>query len=134
MRFDPARDTKGLAIAIREILEEDFARGEIERQAEQASAATRARLLAQIPPRTLSPGYYRFADHLLWIEGEHRAGIILAARELAAVEAIGLRTLIRARSDFEYAHPACGGCGVRQRHRFCVECSACGIKFRRKGK
>jgi hypothetical protein len=131
MIFDPATDQHGMAIALREILNEDFERSEIDRQAEHASEQTRAALYRAIKPRSLSPGYYRAAEHLLRLEAEQKAALPWGT--LLAFESNGLLTLHRVRLEFQYDHPACSACGVRQRHRFAVQCAGCGIKFR-KGK
>ena len=133
MNFDPARDQKGIELALREIFERELARTQIDREAVGANPETRARMELQIPQRTLSPGYYRIADHLLRLEAERKAGIGFSAGELAAFEAAGLVTLERARGDFGFDHPTCSTCGARQRNRFGQECPACGAKFRRKG-
>ena len=117
-------------MALEAIFEEDFARARIDRQIAGANAATRERMEWQIPKRTLSPGYYRYAEHLFRLDAEHRAGVGFSANELAAFEASGLVELERARNAFEHRHPACSACGLRQENRFGRECSGCGAKFR----
>ena len=126
-------DAEGVRMALEEIFEEDYARARITRDSQSAGEETRIRLANQIPPPTLSPGYYDFASHLLFLDEEHKAGVELTARNLMSYEARGLVVLGRARAAFESRHPACGSCGVRQQNRFSVECSGCGVKFRRKG-
>lgn len=120
-------------MALEAIFEEDFVRARIERVS-GATAESRARLAAQLPRRLLSPGYYRWAEHLFRLDAERRAGVGFSAGELAAVEVAGLVELDRARTTFENAHPACSACGLRQENRFGRECPGCGAKFRRKKK
>lgn len=128
------RDPEGVRMALEEIFEEDYVRARIDRECQGGNEQTRERLQAQIPERTLSPGYYEFALHLLRLDDERRAGITLDAAQLAGFDVRGLVILGRARSTFEHKHPACSACGARQQNRFGVECSSCGVKFRRKGK
>lgn len=120
-------------MALEEIFEEDFVRSRIDRELDGANAQTRERLEQQIPSRTLSPGYYDFALHILRLDDERKAGVVLFASALAHFEVAGLLALGRARAAFEGRHPACSQCGARQQNRFTVECSGCGVKFRRKG-
>lgn len=131
--IDVVYDAEGVRIALEEIFEEDYVRARIGRESEGASEETRIRMANQIPPRTLSPGYYDFAAHLLFLDSEHKAGIGFSAKDLTSYEARGIVVLGRARAAFEGRHPACGSCGVRQINRFSTECVGCGIKFRRKG-
>ncbi len=130
--IDVVRDSEGVRRALEEIFEEDFARSRIDRQLADsgAAAATRARLEATVPPRTLSPGYYEFALHLLRLDQEREAGIVFSA--LAAFEAGGLVELGRARAAFRQKHPPCSACGAHQASRFGSSCDACGAEFRRK--
>lgn len=130
--IDVVRDEEGVRQALEDLFEEDLARARIERQTENADPRTKERMLAQLPQRKLSPGYYRFAEHLLRLESEQRAGIGFAAGSLSGFEADGLLTLQRARGAFNFRHPPCSACGVHQPTRFGVECSRCGVKFRRR--
>lgn len=130
--IDVVRDTEGVRQALEEIFEHDLVRSRIERDAEGANAATRERMLARLPQRTLSPGYYRYAEHLLRLDAERRAGIGFTPGSLAGYEADGLVSLDRARGDFERKHPACSACGVRQPNRFSVQCCGCGVEFRKR--
>ncbi len=131
--IDVARDSEGVRKALEEIFEEDFLRGRLLDESEGAAERTRERLLRQIPARTLSPGYYAWCAHLLCLEEERKAGVVFLARELAAVELVGLRLLLEARGGFEGRHPDCGACGARQPNRFGKKCCGCGAEFRRKG-
>jgi hypothetical protein len=132
--IDVVQDSEGVRMALEEIFEEDYVRSRIDVESAGASAETRERMSGQIPPRTLSPGYYVFALHLLRLDCQRKAGIVFAASQLACHEADGLVALDRARVAFESRHPPCSGCGARQANRFAQECCGCGIKFRRKGK
>ena len=128
--IDVVHDAEGVRMALEEIFEEDFVRSRIERESAGANEETRERMAFQIPPRTLSPGYYEFSRHLLRIEEEQKAGVGFTAGELAAFEIQGLVALGRARSAFEGRHPACTTCGTRQQNRFAFKCQGCGVKFR----
>jgi ribosomal protein L37E len=128
--FDVARDSDGVRIALEEIFEEDFARSRIERESEGAAQETRQRMESQIPARTLSPGYYAFAEHLLLLEAWQKAGVVFAPAGLAAWEASGLVAIGRARNGFKSRHPPCSRCGAPQQNRFTAKCHACGAKFK----
>lgn len=127
--IDVVRDQEGVRLALEEIFEEDFVRARIDRNSAGASPETKERMRRQIPRRTLSPGYYAFAEHLLVLDEERQAGV---AFSLAGFEARGMVALQRARGEFERRHPPCSACGTRQENRFGMECSGCGTKFRRK--
>ena len=131
--IDVVNDAEGVRMALEEIFEEDFVRARVRRESAHASEETQERLLCQVPLRTLSPGYYKFGEHLLLLEAEQKAGVGLSAGELLRFEARGLVALAQARGNFGYRHPACSACGTRQQNRFGVECGNCGTKFRRKG-
>jgi hypothetical protein len=130
--IDVVHDTEGVRMALEEIFEQDFVRSRIERESAGANEETRERMSFQIPPRTLSPGYYEFGQHLLRLDAEQKAGVGFTAGDLAAFEVSGLLALAHARSAFEDRHPACNTCGTRQLNRFAVECSSCGVKFRKR--
>lgn len=132
--IDVVRDAEGVRQALEELFEEDFVRARIDRESVNAKPETKERMRWQIPQRTLSPGYYTFAEYLLSLDSQRRAGIVFMASDLAAFEVRGLVALDRARGEFEHRHPACSACGVQQENRFSFECSGCGVKFRRKGR
>jgi hypothetical protein len=132
MAIDVWKDSEGVRMALEEIFEEDFARGRLRRELAQADDDTAARMESRLPKRTLACGYYRYADYLLQLDAEHRAGIPYSRGDLSAMEAEGLVALDRARGAFESHHPACSACGARQQNKFGVECHACGAKFHRK--
>lgn len=131
--IDVVYDAEGVRMALEEIFEEDYVRARVDRDSRGAAEQTRIRLASQLPPRTLSPGYYDFAAHLLFLDEQHKAGIGFNPRDLTTYEARGIVILGRARAAFEARHPACGSCGARQQNRYSVECVGCGVKFRRKG-
>jgi hypothetical protein len=130
--IDVWKDMEGARLALEEIFEEDFLRAHLVRQMEHASPETRERIGAQVPPRKLAWGYYRFADYLLELDVQRTAGVGVAERDLLAFEVKGLVALDRARKAFEGRHPACNLCNRRQVNRFGAECSGCGAKFQRK--
>jgi hypothetical protein len=130
--IDVVQDAEGVRMALEEIFEQDFVRSRIERESAGANEETRERMAFQIPPRTLSPGYYEFGSHLLRLDAEQKIGLPLSRHDVAVFEIKGLVALGQARSAFEGRHPACSACGARQLNRFGVECSGCGVKFRKR--
>jgi hypothetical protein len=130
--IDVWKDAEGVRIALEEIFEEDYVRSRVNREQTGASEETRERLASQVPPRTLSPGYYVFASHLLCLEEEKEVGVGFSSGELTCHEVRGLVALSRARLAFKSRHPPCGTCGAHQQNRFGTECVSCGIKFQRK--
>ncbi len=129
MVLDPARDHEGLLNAFAEVLEEDFAQSRMRRSLEDAADESREHMVATLPRRTLSEGYYKLAEYLLWLEGLIAVGAPIL--QMAMLEADGLGVLKRARSNFERNHPECGSCGARQDTKFAVQCCGCGTQFRR---
>lgn len=132
--IDVVRDLEGVRMALEEIFEQGYVRSRIAQQLDGADEATRARMEERVPPRTLSPGYYTFAEHLLALEAKHNAGITYSLGDLADFELDGLREIGRARDGHSGRHPACSACGANQQNRFPVQCHACGAKFQRGGK
>ena len=130
--IDTAHDAVGVRTALEEIFEEEYVRSRIASEMAGANDQTRARMMAMVPVRTLSPGYYDWAQHLLRIDSMTKAGIVLQLGDVAVVEMIGLMAVQRARSIFEGNHPACPACKALQTNRFTTECHACGTKFIRK--
>lgn len=129
--IDVARDAEGVRMALEALFEEEFVRARIER--EGRDEATRERMECQVPGRELSPGYYRWGEHLLRLDAERQAGVALDAGRLSALECDGMVALERARGKFRYDHPACSGCGTQQESRFSPKCGGCGVEFRKKG-
>jgi hypothetical protein len=130
--IDVVRDAVGVQKAVEEILEEDYARSRIEQDSAGADEDTRDRMAAKLPRRTLSPGYYEFALHLLRLESRQKTGVVYAADKIAVYEAAGLLAIGRARAEFSSRHPTCAGCGAHLPNRFSVECPACGAKLGRR--
>jgi hypothetical protein len=129
MTIETTRDVEGLKQALRELLEEAFSLSRVEKSMEGANEAAQQRMLASLPPRTLSPGYYKAAEYLLWLEQHLEVGA--PAGTMVAWEADGLCVVARARDEFEREHPACGACGALQDSRWMAKCCACGAEFRR---
>lgn len=119
-------------MAFTEIFEQDFDRSRILRSSESATDATRERLLATVSVLALSPGYHAWAHHLMALEAQGEAGIVLQPETLAATEVDGLVCLKRCRNAFNAKHPPCSACGTRQSTRYQAQCDGCGVKFRRK--
>lgn len=129
--IDVVRDVEGVRMALEEIFEEDYARSRIEREIEGADADTRRRMQARLPRRTLSPGYYAFAEHVLRLERLQKAGIQFRADSMPGYECDALLAVGRARTAFECRHPKCASCGANQQNCFGVKCHACGANFER---
>jgi len=129
--IDVVRDREGVRMALEVLFEEDFARALLDRRSPNASDRERARMESAIPARVLSPGYFRWAEHLLRLDAEREAGIPLDAAKLTAYETDGLLDVKRMRQEFQHRHPACGSCGERLESRLQPECHQCHAKFRR---
>ena len=129
MTIDVARDMDGLQQALSEVIEEDFAFSRVRRVFDLSGDDDRDRLLRSLPPRTLSPGYYKYASYIVWLDERIKAG--MQFRRLADCEMEGLVALTRARGKFDYDHPSCA-CGAHQENRFCTKCHSCGIEFRKR--
>ena len=71
--IDTVHDAEGVQMALEEIFEMDLVRSRISHELAGANEITRERMLCQIPLRTLSPGYYEFAQHIL---GGGGAGVL----------------------------------------------------------
>ena len=127
--MDVARDVKGLKLAILDLLEEGFAISRVTLSVEDVEGK-KALMLSAIPPRKLTPGYYKLGEYLLWLDQHARAGVPLGGT-LAAFEADGMCAMDAARAEFEHEHPTCGCCGVRQDNRFVPQCRECSVEFKR---
>ncbi len=125
-----ARDAEGLRLVLAEMLERSYDLSRLAPQMQGKSDVHKALLLNSVAKVTLSPGYERWAQHLMLLERMHKLGLPLG--ELLAVEVNGLQVLADARATHRYQHPECGGCGMPQQNRFQTECVDCGMKFRRK--
>jgi hypothetical protein len=136
--YDVARDPKGLELAMAEILEEDFCSERVRGMMDAADEETELRVATSLPRRTLSPGYYKMAVYLFWLEARIKAGAFMpggsaALSGLLAFEMEGVSQVVRARNEHQGKHPRCQGCGAAQDSRFSVECYSCRMKFRRDG-
>jgi ribosomal protein L37E len=119
------RDTEGLQMALRELFEEGYQRNLLEVcEGDEEGAA--ADLEAEMPERTLSPGYYQRAGYLLNVSRAMELGVTYSAASLTHAEVEGLYAVRCARNEFEYDHPECGRCGARQWDRFVTTCHKCG--------
>lgn len=124
--IDVARDHENVVQALVEILEEEFAFSRVRRVLDNSEEGDRGRIVESLPPRTLSPGYYRWASYLFWLEARRGAGIEF--EQIDGREMDGLVAVKRARAQWEAQHPACP-CGARQDTRFETKCRACGLEF-----
>lgn len=131
--IDVGKDTVGIRLALEELFEEDLARRRIRRSAENANEETLARLYRTLPERKFSPGYYRWGYHILSLDSEREAGLLLDPAQLASIEVGGLLALTEARRAFRNRHPECTACGAQQETAFAPECWKCGSKFKQKG-
>jgi hypothetical protein len=130
MAIDVTRDLEGLGQALDEVLNQDFAFSRVRRSFEESEGADRDHVLASLPPRTLSPGYYRWADYIVWLAERLKDGITVRYMDMCEVE--GLVALDRARLRFDCDHPTCA-CGAHQESRFSQKCHSCGLEFRKHG-
>ncbi len=126
-----ARDTEGLRLVLDEMFERGHDLTRLRPMMQGKDKDTAARMLASATPVTLSPGYGRWAAHLLLLERMKNLGIALG--DLLATEVAGLQVIEEARSAHKSKHPPCGACGAAQDNRFQTECVDCGAKFRRRG-
>jgi len=131
MASDVTDNGEALAQAIGEQLEEQFAFGRMRKTLEMSEGADRDHALASLPERTLSPGYYRWAEYLLWLEERLEIFTIPQWASLAFCEMSGLVLLRRERQAWEARHPACP-CGSRMESRFVPVCPQCGLDFRKR--
>lgn len=125
-----ARDTEGLRLVLAEIFERDHDLFRLSPELEGKSAEHTARLFARMARVTLSPGYERWARHLIYLEGLHELRIPLG--ELLAVEVAGLQVVAEARLRHRQKHPQCHACGLPQDNRFQTSCLDCGVKYAKK--
>jgi translation initiation factor IF-1 len=126
------RDTEGLRLVLGEMLEREHDLLRLSGQMQGKDPSTQARLAGMAAKVTLSPGYERWATHLMLLERQHKLSLPLG--DLLAVEVTGLEILDRARLAHRYKHPNCYACGMPQNNRFMVQCEDCGAKFHRGSK
>lgn len=129
------RDAEGLRRAGRELFEESFFEDAMQPVLDRLGDDPEAceRLLAERPPRTLSPGYYDRCAYLLDLGAAMETGAAYAAEQLSRHDVVGLQAIRKAKLEFEREHPACGVCGTRQDNRFMVQCKSCRTKFAGRG-
>lgn len=132
MAIDVTRDMDGLRQALGEMLERGFAQSRVSRSLDFADAAGGERIFESLPALTLSPGYYKQAEYLLWLEKCKNAGLTEAMGGLTMSEADGLLAVADARAEFERNHPPCGMCGARQENPFATSCCKCNTEFVRR--
>jgi hypothetical protein len=113
--------------ALFDLFEESFCWMREAPHGKDIDAAERERIERTLAPRLLSPGYYKLARHLLWLEARLKVGVPIAA--MTAREADGLCAAARARNEWERGHPPCSKCGERQDTRFALMCWNCGCEF-----
>ncbi len=130
MAIDVTRDAEGLCQALSELLEHGFAQSRVTRSLEDSDEGGRDRIHGSLPPLTLSPGYYKRAEYLLWLERCRKTG--LAQDHLSMAEADGLMAVAEARAAFERNHPPCGICNALQDSPFAASCCKCGTEFMRR--
>jgi len=114
-------DAEGLQLALRELFEEGFVRNQLEAQ---EGGVAPEELDAEMPARTLSPGYYVRAGYLLSVSRSIELGVSYNASSLTHADVDGLQAVRAARNGFEYDHPQCPGCGAQQENRY--HCHKCG--------
>jgi hypothetical protein len=127
MAIDITRDGEGLRQALSELLEHSFASSRVARSLLDADEGSQERMFGSLPQLTLSPGYYKRAEFLLWLEKQKEIGVVAAP--WAHSEAVGLMAVKEARSIFERNHPPCGICSALQDSPFALSCCACGTEF-----
>ena len=123
-------DAEGLRQAISELLEQAYAGARVSRSLDDSDDDGRERIFGSLPPLTLSPGYYKCAEYLLWLEKCKNTG--LAQSDFTMAEASGLMAVAEARAEFERNHPPCGVCGALQESVFATTCCKCGTEFTRR--
>ena len=126
-----ARDTEGLRLVLGQMLERDHDLLRLTPQLKGKSDAEQARRLASVAKVMLSPGYERWARHVMLLERMQKLGLPLG--DLLLVEVNGLQVLSEARLQHRYEHPTCFACGMPQANRYQPMCLDCGVKFNRKG-
>jgi hypothetical protein len=131
MTIDVTRDAEGLRQAVGQLLERGFVESRVSRSLDDADEGSGERMFGSLPPLTLSPGYYKRAEFLLWLEEQKKVGV--ATTDWTLSEADGLVAVAQARREFERNHPPCGVCGALQDSPFAVSCCKCGTKFVRRG-
>jgi hypothetical protein len=132
MSIDVTRDADGLRQALGEMLERGFAQSRVSRSLDDSDESGGERIFGSLPPLTLSPGYYKRAEYLLWLEKCKNGGLLEEMGGLTMAEADGLLAVADARAEFERNHPPCGVCGALQESPFATSCCKCNTQFARR--
>ncbi|MGO8759364.1 MAG: hypothetical protein ACLQG3_14690 [Terracidiphilus sp.] len=132
MAIDVTRDMEGLRQALSEMLERGYAQSRVSRSLDSADENGGERIFGSLPGITLSPGYYKRAEYLLWLEKCKSTGLLDQMGGLTMPEADGLMAVAEARAEFERNHPPCGVCGARQESPFATSCCKCNTEFVRR--
>ncbi len=126
-------DREGLKEAILWLFEETLWLGRLDSTLKNADEDAKARAMADMPDREISPGYFVRANYLLDLSLQIELGMQFTAASLTQAEVIGLAAVRAAKAEFEYEHPACPACGERQDNRSMKQCFKCGTKFAGRG-
>lgn len=123
-------DAEGLQLAVRALFEESLAEHRLAPVLEKADDEQRDRILAELPMREISPGYYKRAAYLVDLANILTLGIPMDASVFTQADVTGIAAVRRAKNEFEREHPACPSCGERQDNAFMRECFNCHQKLR----
>jgi hypothetical protein len=89
-------------------------------------------MFGSLPPLTLSPGYYKRAEYLLWLDKCKSTGCSIRWAATRWPRRTGLLAVAEARGQFERKHPPCGVCGALQETPFATSCCKCNTEFVRR--
>ncbi len=127
-----ARDREGIKLVLAQMLEREYDLFRLQPQLAGKSPEHTAYLLGSVARVTLSPGYERYANHLMLLERYHKLGLPLG--ELLATELAGLEVLDAARMEHKLKHPNCYACGMPQPNRFQTACVDCAVKYSKRSR
>jgi hypothetical protein len=104
-------DYEHLRVAFAELLEE-FYRADVGSNFEEAvaNAANADALREAAVSRSLSPGYYCWAQYLFYLDRFRVAGVQFTFHDLAEEDLLGLAIVTEERRKFYESHPACPVC------------------------
>jgi hypothetical protein len=125
------RDADGLEQAVRTLFEESFIQHRLAPQLERMNDAEAEHVLADLPIREITPGYYQRAAYLVDLTNTLTLGIPFPPECFTQSDVAGIAAVRRARAEFEREHPGCPACGERQDHAHTPKCFSCGQKLRR---
>jgi hypothetical protein len=126
-------DYENVRVAVGELLEE-FYRADVGASFEEAvaHAANADALRDAAVSRSLSPGYYEWAQYLFYLDRFRVAGVQFTFRDLAEEDLLGMAIVNEERRKFSQSHPPCPACGtLNEAARF--SCRNCGKNFLEKG-